>query len=221
MKKAATAPVRGRRTAAIVGVLATIALVLMSSLWGIIGIAYMGGLLEASGDAWWDAYDVATVFVGALRILLFLGAGIAFVAWQRNMTRNLTKLGAWSLDPGVGWTTWSWIVPFANLFYPCRSMLQIDSHSRPPEGRCSSGLIALWWTTWILGMIVTRFSAAMFRESELPTSWIAASTASVIGDACLVVAGVAAIRLLLRLTDNQEQSLRLREADAEPTGAAP
>lgn len=95
--------------------------------------------------------DDAVVDAVAPYLGLTVLTGIAWVLWQRRFVRNAMPFG--HINGSLGWGTWGWFVPLANLYYPESQLAQAARLSDPTRleregGRGASPFVYLWWATW-------------------------------------------------------------------------
>ena len=176
----------------------------------------LDGLLAADADM------VKTL--STLTVLTYLGAGIAFVTWERRARTNLDAFGVRGLKWGPGWTLGGWFIPLANLVIPVLVLGEIDKATatraaavRESEfgwGASDTGrpIFVFWAVAWPVNVVASYVAAA------LSSSYATAGAA--IRVLVEVAAGVAAILLVLRITNSQEM-LRRTRPEALPTAPPP
>lgn len=84
-------------------------------------------------------------------VLLSMLTGIAWVVWQRRFVRNAMPFG--QITGSLGWGTWGWFVPLANLYFPESQLAQAARLSDPARleregGRGATPFLYLWWVAW-------------------------------------------------------------------------
>jgi hypothetical protein len=94
-----------------------------------------------------DAVGVALAPYGVAALV----TGILWIVWQRRIVRNSMPFG--QITGSIGWGTWGWIVPFANLYYPESQLAQAARISDPDRLRREGGsgatpFVYLWWASW-------------------------------------------------------------------------
>ncbi|WP_406122924.1 DUF4328 domain-containing protein [Streptomyces sp. NBC_00989] len=101
------------------------------------------------------------------------------------------------------WAVVGWFVPLLNFWYPRRIALEIWDASSPAGARRSHLLVNVWWTLWILSLLVDRVSYLEYGQDA--GSIQAAAGQSMIFDALHVAAAAFAILVVLRLTRMQHE----------------
>jgi len=94
-------------------------------------------------------------------------SGIVFLWYSARANYNARALGAEDLTYTPGWTVGYYFVPIYNLWRPMQILQEIWKASAPETGRWQdrpgSQLIAWWWTTRILNLVMDRISIGMMR----------------------------------------------------------
>lgn len=78
-------------------------------------------------------------------------AGIPWVIWQRRFVRNAQPLGG--LTRSIGWGSWGWFVPLANLYFPQAQVAEAaratdPMRARKPGSGAASPFVYLWWVVY-------------------------------------------------------------------------
>jgi hypothetical protein len=97
-----------------------------------------------------DADDAVLAALGPY-VLASLVTGILWVVWQRRFVRNAMPFG--QITGSIGWGTWGWFVPLANLYFPESQLAQAARISDPDRLRKEGGsgatpFVYLWWASW-------------------------------------------------------------------------
>lgn len=127
------------------------------------------------------------------RWLLVSNRNARYIARRRNPGRRRERLrvvGGWT----VGW----YFIPIANLWKPYQSMKEMCEVSRVPLG-----LVTVWWILWILCNFIGRFSGRMYEEAETVDALVLASYVDIATSVLTLLAAVAAIVVVRRLTAAQ------------------
>lgn len=204
---------KGRVLAASVG-LAIIALTLpLLLLFSILEMLGIGGLFSQGPRA---AIEMSFGITALFYILVYVLTIALFLRAQRALVRNLSALGLEPLEYGVGWSTWCWFVPIANLFVPPATFGQIARATAGPAERPVLGrLIGSWWALFLVGSIAGRVG------SRLDTFGVAARGIGngiyVFGLVVVLLAALAAI-LVLRTLSETVALATYRAAAAETRG---
>lgn len=146
------------------------------------------------------ANDSRQQLIGALQILAFVGAAIAFLIWLYGAYRALVLLSAPSLRFTPGWAVGYWFVPFVNLVRPyqiLKELWQQSSTKTSPAGEPAEATVAgIWWTTYLVscagGLSASGQSKTAKTIADLSTMTYTLAFANLFG----VIAGVCAIRLV-------------------------
>ncbi|WP_329485000.1 DUF4328 domain-containing protein [Kitasatospora sp. NBC_01246] len=187
----------------------------------------LGGLLDGSDDVGFDDLDAVisvTDAVNGLTLPLFLATVVVFVIWFHRIRRNADLLMPGGHRHSSGWAVGAWFTPVVGLWFPWQLTVDCWRASAPldAEGRRrtpSEKVVALWWATWTGSLVVGRVASSMTRQFD-PTLDDLASLRDAIrvetaGFALRLVAAVAAIMVVNRLTSMQQE----RRASTNPIAA--
>ncbi len=160
--------------------------------------------------------DVVTAWslVNGVSVLL---AGIAFLAWQSRSIANVPCLGCGTPRISPGWSIVWWLVPFANLFMPYRSMADLER--RTAVGAPRSRLLGAWWILFIACNVADGLlSFAMTDTTSLDDarSLIVADVIALLGLAASGVLGIVVVRGVQRASEARAAGLGL--PDGVPLG---
>jgi hypothetical protein len=141
---------------------------------------------------------------GQIDLMVLAATGLAFVSWLFEARTNLE-----GVEPRLRWhPIWShtgWLIPLASLVIPLLVVREIDRATQQlANGTDRSGLFATWACSW------TIFQLAWI----VPSGGVTKMAVVVIE----VVAAVAAIMLVLRITEQQEAVASLHLVRATSTG---
>lgn len=188
----------------------------------------VGGLLDAPGDADLDDFDAVHSTAQTLNDVystLVLATIVVFIVWFYRIRKNADLLLPNGHRLGRGWVIGAWFTPVVALWFPWQLMVDCWRASAPldAEGRRrtpSEKVIALWWSTWIGSIIVSRIAATMLKHVDPSVPGDLESLRSTIrveaaGSALRLVAAIAAIMVVNRLTAMQ----LARRADVNPLAA--
>ncbi|MEX2457967.1 MAG: DUF4328 domain-containing protein [Actinomycetota bacterium] len=158
--------------------------------------------------------------LGALSILVLIGAAGAWLTLQHRAQTNLHGMGMVGLQFTPGWAVGWWFVPLANLVMPFQTVRELRKASDPEADRYrwrlikTPRLLGWWWAAWLIGNIGGSFGVRFGADAEVPADVLA--TGSTIRGAALVVVAVAAVlaALVVRdITAGQAERVR-RHGDA-------
>jgi hypothetical protein len=165
----------------------------------------------------------------SLLVGYFLIGPLTFIPWFHRAYSNLPRLGFRELRYGPGWAIGSWFVPFLNLFRPkqiANDIYRASDPTKPPRSdfwkEPITPLLGWWWGLFILAGVVER-AGLNVAESANRDSFIREHGAmesvrqeqtglivSSVGTVMMIIAAVLAVRLVLLLTERQEEAARAR-----------
>ncbi|MEV0976711.1 DUF4328 domain-containing protein [Streptomyces sp. NPDC049915] len=170
------------------------------------------GLLDA-----YDLYETAHRWqVGA-----YLPCAVAFVVWFFLMRRATAPLGPDRFRNGPGWAIGAWAVPVGNLWLPYQvaidmwyaaTRLPADDE---PYRAVRTWPVTLWWSLFVCGILLDRFSATRYHRTENLAELRGAVGQYMIGDVLNVAAAVAAVYFAVQLTAMQ----RRKATEGRPAAA--
>jgi hypothetical protein len=201
-----------RRTAALVtlGVVGASQIVSLVTMFGrLVLVQWVSGGRTASEDLA-RLSDSAVACSAILQLLVQIPCVIAFTMWFHRVYRNLPVLGATELELTPAKAVGSFFIPFANLFVPYGAMREIWRHSQMPtaapmaEPADTPRPIRLWWLSFIAGNILGNISAVLpkFIQGLSGLRW--STIVMLASDALAALAAVAAMRLVKRLSAQQD-----------------
>ena len=167
-----------------------------------------------AGEAITEAEALANDTRQQLVSLIFLGvyatSAVAFIAWMYRASQNLASLNGYNRRyqkyPPVHTVFW-WFVPVAHLWQPYRVMKSIWNESHGVTEDVSSRWLMVWWLFWLvfnaLGWVTlwTMFDPAYANIESL----INADYRTIASQLCMVVAGVLAVVIVLKVTRAQDR----------------
>ncbi|MFF9374238.1 DUF4328 domain-containing protein [Streptomyces griseoluteus] len=160
--------------------------------------------LVGAGDAVAIWADLAKPSVPAGPVLgiaqgvLLLATAVVYLCWLWRVRINAEVFDAGSQSKARWWTLGGWFIPFVNFWFPRRIVLDAWDASAPQGRPSGHGLVDLWWTAWVAGLIADR----LLRVES------GAGMLAVADGIDLVAAALAAV-VVLRLTRMQnEKALR-------------
>jgi len=150
-----------------------------------------------------DANDARQSAIAVLQALVFLVTAVAFWMWQYRAYANLRLLGAPRVKHSPGFAIGAWFIPFANLVYPYRVMLEIGEKSGGDASRSMKGWILLWWLAY-LAMGVAEQIASGMMESETAIEGLRRAThASIVGESPTILSAGLAIVVVREIRRRQ------------------
>lgn len=150
--------------------------------------------------------------VAVFKLPAYIFTVVVFLMWIHRANKNLSPLGANSVEYSPGWAVGWWFIPFANLVKPFNVVSEIWNKSDPnfaPDTKVLSktvdtpNLFYFWWFFWIVSNIATNASSRMFdvTDSTMPEFsghfFIASGILS-------IIAAFLAIKVVRGITQRQE-----------------
>jgi hypothetical protein len=163
--------------------------------------------------------DELTTVTAIIALAVSLPAMIAWMVWMTRAYGNLDALAPAAKRHWTGWAWLGWIVPIMNLFRPKQVANDIWRASAP--GSLPAWLQA-WWTLWIVTEVAVRILGRVDVESLAQFRWLDGVDGLL--NLVIAVTGVLAIRVVRRLTSNQEEHSRRPPPEPAPersAGASP
>jgi uncharacterized protein DUF4328/uncharacterized protein DUF2510 len=178
-----------------------------------------------------DTISGISLLVGYLLI-----GPLTFIPWFHRAYSNLARLGFHELRYGPGWAIGSWFVPILNLFRPkqmANDIYRASDPAKPPRTNYwtepITPLLGWWWGLFVSAGFVEqigtrlaidaneddfiRANGAMDSVRQEQTGLIITS----VGNVMMIIAAVLAIRVVLLLTERQEEAARARAMAAVET----
>ncbi|MEZ6241595.1 MAG: DUF4328 domain-containing protein [Phycisphaerales bacterium] len=195
------------------------------------GVSLVGGLIAMRGVGVFggtrdnDIISLSMLVYGLAalaQILVFVPTVVLFCIWTFRSAVNARTLGARGFRITPGWAVGWYFIPVATLWMPFKAMSEIWRASiHPIKGDDRTAwrnapvgvLLQAWWTSWVLGTLVTNIASRFFDEPSFERigAWMIS-----IGAGLQILAGVLCIAVVSRLTTSQ----RRRAADARTMLAA-
>lgn len=181
-----------------------------------------GNIAAAEGI---ETYAFIVVGVSLLFSLAFILAAIAIPMWFYRAHDNL-KILKKKLSFTPGWAAGWFFVPFANLVYPAKVMKEIhngtkvahDTKNRKLSQMSISGIVTLWWATYIISGIFSRISANMIDENKIGNYGNNYSLSLIMFLVSVMLSLVSAVALnkLVNEITNKQEDLRTGEKEFIP-----
>ncbi|HJQ25613.1 MAG TPA: DUF4328 domain-containing protein [Blastocatellia bacterium] len=227
-------PLRTRAYLAIGFLAANIVTHLAAAASKVMQIDLLYKMIERLGDvtpAQVQANDVREAIVQLIVFVNLVAAGIVFLVWTYAAYKNLRALGA-NPDTSPGWAVGYFFIPIANLFRPFQVFQEMWRESDPEtvaagggrpmhafiEDSSKSLLIIVWWGLWLLSNIIPLIAVGYRGSAQLLNDFINASWISMVSDLVTILAAIACIMVIKKITDRQdERARRLAALAAAPT----
>ena len=142
-----------------------------------------------------DAFDSAFATFGLVEIAVFVGAAIAWLAWQSRTVDNEDALGIGHSDVSPRWSIGWWLIPIANLFMPYRALREIQR--RYAGGAAiGGGLAIVWWIAWVANNIVSNVVGRLWVAADTFDTLQSALSIYLVSEGLTILAAVLAILLV-------------------------
>ncbi|MEU6816449.1 DUF4328 domain-containing protein [Streptomyces sp. NPDC046860] len=135
-----------------------------------------------------------TAAVGIAQGGLMAATAVVYLRWLWRVRANAEVFDASSQSKARWWTIGGWFVPVVNLWFPRRVVLDAWDASAPQGRPAGHGLVDLWWTLWVAGLVVDRLLRVDSRWGVLAAA-----------DAIDLAAAVSAAVVVLRLSRMQHE----------------
>ena len=150
-----------------------------------------------------------------IRIVLYIGTGVAFLAWFSRSYKNTNAVNPW--DPtrrSPGWALGAWFVPFLNWVRPVSMANEMWRKSESPHATSPTPatLLWIWWPCYLVGSLGTWLSSNIAESLEAGVTvemlkllnglWMFGLVASLVaGVTCLIMVGSLTERLDRRFVE--------------------
>jgi hypothetical protein len=119
-----------------------------------------------------EELDASVAGAAALTGLFTIITGIAWAVWQRRFVRNASAFAP--IAPSVGWGSWGWFVPFANLYMPQSQLANAARVTDPIRVRSahSGAAPAILYCWWVLfsGSTIAQVGSNFTRPAPIDPS---------------------------------------------------
>jgi hypothetical protein len=166
-----------------------------------------------SPKSWAEQTTTWALFTLAASVAYFASivlSAVLFGMWIYRAAKNLRALGRRGMKFSPGACVGGFFIPFVNLVRPYRAMSELWRASTS-DAECdgaswlmmgtSTGVLELWWATWILGNIVSNVSVRIDERME-------AGTVGLLGSLVMGVSALAVIRLMLGVSTRQQEAAK-------------
>ena len=157
------------------------------------------------GDDVRDAV-AATNGLAGLHFVLFLAIAVLWMIWMWRAATNTSLLRRYKPRFANGFAIGGWFIPFAFWVIPGMHMYDIDKGSgpvpRPGERPRGSGLLVVWWITFVLGWIGSGTGQVTVKYGRRydASSFDSRNAIFLAAMVLMVVAAVLAILVVRRIT---------------------
>jgi hypothetical protein len=145
--------------------------------WMVIAMSLVGALVIVLWAAYRDPYNELDPLTGLLFLsrialnIVFLVSAIPVLLWFYTAHANLHAARIQGLRRTPGWSTFSFLVPFANLYVPFTATRELANRSAgEPEYLAESSVDAVtsWWGCWVASTIVMTLVTLFTFIDALP-----------------------------------------------------
>lgn len=157
-----------------------------------------------------DSNDRREMFSGLLFLAVYIATAIVFLRWIYLAKRNAQALGATGLQFTPGWSVGYFFVPVMNLWKPYQSMRETFKASSPEHGEdwadaTTPAVVGVWWTFWIISLIVSQLAFRVGLRAETLNSRLAATWLDLLSSLSEALLCASALVLISALTAMQEE----------------
>jgi hypothetical protein len=153
-----------------------------------------------------DFNDIRVAIVGMLQFLALIGGAITFILWLYRAYQNTDAVSPGTRRYGRGWAIGGWFVPVLAWWRPkqvINDVWRAGGQSEP------SGLLAAWWTMWVIAATGDRIGGRMVMNAETPDAYRDAAIAYVVIDLLFAVSAILAIKVASVLTSRLDERAKL------------
>ena len=147
--------------------------------------------------------DAREAIVGLLGTLALVAGAITFILWLYRAYQNADAVAPGTRRYGKGWAIAGWFVPIMWLFRPKQVINDVWRAGGPPHE--PSGLLAAWWTLWIIGMWVSNFALRRAFDDVTAESVRTASISYAVSGVIDIVTAILAIRVAMVITERLDE----------------
>jgi len=175
------------------------------------------------------ANDAREALVHYLVFASYIVTAIGFLIWVYRAYKNLRPLGA-NPDTTPGWAVGYFFIPILNLFRPFQIFQEMWRESDPEtvvasgirpmhafiEDSSKSLLVIFWWGLWLLLNIMGWIAFSWNRNAQILNDYILASWINMASDLLTMIAAIACIIIIMKITNRQDEKIKRLAALAVP-----
>jgi hypothetical protein len=147
------------------------------------------------------AGDTAAAITGLIVLLISIAAPVFWLFWQRHAQANLFAFGIRDLRFSPGWVIAWWLIPFANLVMPFKTVGELVRHSTGAHE--TPPWLAAWWGCFVGATLLIAFGSSVVADGTSSSS-DQGYYAMAVGAVAHVIAGLLAMRIVRRVQAGQE-----------------
>ncbi|OEJ97727.1 hypothetical protein J116_000340 [Streptomyces thermolilacinus SPC6] len=160
--------------------------------------------------------DTLMYFSSSFSLTALIATGIVFIVWFHRARTNAEVFGPAEQRRTPGWAIGSWFIPIANLWIPRKIAGDIWDASELDK-RAPRAVLNTWWTLWVLASLAGRSAERLWERAEEYDAIRRAALGLAASSALDLVAAVAAVLFVRRLTAMQHaKALAGRPRQPEP-----
>ena len=153
--------------------------------WMVIAVSLLCAVVIILWATYRDPYNELDPLTGVLFIsrfalnAVFALSAIPVLLWFYTAHANLRAAGFQGLRRSPGWATFSFLVPFANLYVPFAATRELANRSAgEPEHLADSSVDAVtsWWGCWVSSAIVMSLVTLLTFVDALPGIYVIVPT---------------------------------------------
>ena len=159
--------------------------------------------------------DLLTGVAALFYLVTFVSCVFAYCFFFQRAQTNLLSMRVPTATVRP-YETWVWyFVPFANLFKPIGPFNEVQTASHESAGKSAlgSGIVTVWWLTWLLGNIISNISARM-PQDDIP-SMSRSLYVAIIASACIIISAFLLLRMVKSIGTAHEIA-RLQSSNLVP-----
>ncbi|CAL9616664.1 hypothetical protein SUDANB38_05783 [Streptomyces sp. enrichment culture] len=162
-----------------------------------------------------DRADMLMYFSASFSLMALIATGIVFIVWFHRARTNAEVFGPAEQRRTPGWAIGAWFIPIANLWIPRRIAGDIWDASELGE-RAPRAALNTWWTLWVLTSLAGRTAERLWERAEEYDAVRRAALGLAASSVLDLVAAVAAIVFVRRLTAMQYAKAMARRTGQQP-----
>ena len=154
-------------------------------------------------DALNDADDLVDG-VSSVLSLVMLAVFVVLIVYLYRASKNTELWDFRSRSWGPGWSIGGWFIPLANFVIPFFVVREIWQRTPEPgdAARPASGILALWWVPFVVGILAVRVDVSPDTIDEFRTQdW-----GHIVGAVALAVSALPLIKIVRTLDRRQRET---------------
>jgi hypothetical protein len=168
-----------------------------------------------------DARELVVTMLGVFGVVS-LAIVVCFIMWFFRAAKNNEVLGRTRPRFGPGWAIGGWFIPLANFVIPVLIAQDLWRGSDPsvPRGDdrwkigSRSALVGWWWATFVLGRF--SFFIGSGEVENVAADLRRSAYGAIVGQLLTIAAAILAILVVRRITERQEECLRVQQGQTAP-----